>query len=464
LQCHLSNLPHHRYRKFLSGSSLRRRQPRRQPSPSGILWFISIWILAGTQLQAAPENVVSPQVWENERSPSDLTEHLTPITESENPYPIANKLLIPVAEPENLELNPHHSLETTSVPLLPPLEQQPIIIAAPENFNPERRIPPLPPPEPPKPPVSTPTEKPTEAGLASLLRLENLQIDFRDDQDNFGQHNQIIEPTLRVRLPNGQILRFKSGFNTFEQRNFETVTNIPVQIGWEGKIGQVNLQAAGGVDLFNRFPAALNLNFKADAPIFINLTADYKLDSALFLSGIVESGLYKFNAQTLENQIAAWRFGPNVYWQIDRHTSFFSLYRRGIYNDGNIENQTFSRLERKFGQFFVAANLFTWVYQNDRQQKGGYFSPPDFLVYNGEVGWEGDIFKYLRCRVFGNFGQQRLEGGFSEAFSYQGRCTAKISPNVEADFGYGYSNVRNRQTGDSSYNNRSFTGQLRVNF
>ncbi len=39
-----------------------------------------------------------------------------------------------------------------------------------------------------------------------------------------------------------------------------------------------------------------------------------------------------------------------------------------------------------------------------------------------------------------------------------------FSPSVEADFGYGFSNVRNRDTGGSAYNNQSFTGQLRVKF
>lgn len=106
-------------------------------------------------------------------------------------------------------------------------------------------------------------------------------------------------------MPNGQAIRFKSGYNTFEQRDYETVTNIPLQAVWEGKVGPVSLQAGGGVDVFNRLPTALNLNFKADAPIFINLTPDGKLDSGLFLSGLLEQGPYKFNAQTLENQITA---------------------------------------------------------------------------------------------------------------------------------------------------------------
>jgi hypothetical protein len=402
----------HRYRKLLVPCLLGR--------PWGMIWFVSIWIMGGAKLHAAPEEFAS-------------------------------------VVPRELTSMPHDGVEATTVSLNKQL------IAVPENLQPNRDTPVPSQPAPVKPPeVAPPTEKPPEPGSASQLKLEGLQVDFRDDEDNYGQHNQFIEPTFRIRLPNGQAIRFKSGYNTFEQRGFDTVTNIPLQAVWEGKIGRVNLQAGGGVDVFNRLPTALNLNFKAEASIFSSLTSDGKLNSALSLSGVLEQGPYKFNAQTLENQITAWRFGPNVYWQIDPNTSFFTLYRRGQYNDGNHEDQTFSRLERKFGQFFVAANLFTWSYEEDRAQKSGYFSPQDFLVYNGEVGWEGDIAKFLRCRVFGNFGQQRLNGTFDNAYSYQGRCTAKISPNVEADFGYGNSNVRNRAGDD--YNNRSFTGQLRMSF
>jgi hypothetical protein len=136
----------------------------------------------------------------------------------------------------------------------------------------------------------------------------------------------------------------------------------------------------------------------------------------------------------------------------------------GSYNDGNFEQQSFSRLERKIGQFSVAANVFNWIYTRDVQETSGYFSPPDFLVINGEVAFEGNVFENLRCRLATALGRQRLSGEWTSGNSYQARCTAKFSPNVEADFGYGYSNVRNRDTGGSAYNNQSFTGQLRIRF
>ena len=328
--------------------------------------------------------------------------------------------------------------------------------AAPENFNPGLRLPPPLPSELNPPSVS-------KGPVQPVAVLENLQTDFRDDSDNFGQHNQFVEPTVQWRLRNGNKIRFKTGFDSFDQRHFRSVTNIPLQIGWEGKINSVTVQAAVGVDLFNRLPTAPNFDTQIELPIALKTTPKGNLRSGVVISGVLEQGPYKFNAQTLENHITAWRLGPNLFWQIDRNTSLFSSFRLGDYSDGNYEQQSFSRLEHKFGQFSVAANLFTWNYKRDLEHRNGYFSPPDFLDYNGELAWEGDIFKFLRCRLATSLGRQRLKGHFSQGNVYQTRCTAKLSPNVDADFGYAFSNVRNR-TGGSAYNNNSFTGQLRINF
>lgn len=408
-----------------------------------IYWVIVLWIWVGSneQVEAANNIEIFP-----------LVNKLDSTLESKEKEPVTS-----VANLENFYPGSPSPIAPLSVQLPNKLEQ-PILIAAPENFNPELRFAPPSPPEIIKPsPVVTPQES-----ITPVLILESMQTDFRRDLDNFQQHNQIIEPTFQFRLPNNQIIRLRTGFNTFERLGIETVTNIPFQIGWEGKIGKYTVQAAGGVDLFNRLPAALNFRAQVDRPVFINLDKKYQLESGLFTSVIVERGPYKANAQTLENEISAWRLGPNVYWQIDRNTSFFSLYRWGLFNDGNYEQQSFTRLERKLGSFFVAANFFTWRFESDRQESGGYFSPPDFLVYNGEIGWEGDIFEFLRCRVNTTLGRQRLRGDISGGNSYQARCTVKFSDNAELDLGYGFSNVRNLDTGDSPYNNRSLTGQLRI--
>ncbi|MDZ8236798.1 MAG: hypothetical protein RMZ69_06415 [Nostoc sp. ChiQUE01a] len=337
------------------------------------------------------------------------------------------------------------------------------LIAAPENLNPDLRLPP-PRPKPKPPKNSSPPTPSTEPATPSAV-LESIHTDYRYDTDNFGQTNLFIEPTLQFRLRNGNKIFFKTGFDFFDQRGVESVSNFPLQVGWQGKIGQVTLQTAAGIDVFDRLPAAMNLNAKVEVPIMpARVSPSGQLRSLLVLSGNLEQGPYKSNARTLENEITTWRFGPDLFWQIDRNTSLFSSLRLGNYNDGNSEVQTFSRLERKFGQFSLAANLFTWSYDRDLESTSGYFSPPDFLVYNAELAWEGDIAKFLRCRLAANLGRQRLKGEFDNANTYQTRCTVKLSPNIEADLGYSFSNVRNQDTGESAYGGNSLTGQLRVKF
>ncbi|MHC5674771.1 hypothetical protein [Nostoc sp.] len=111
--------------------------------------------------------------------------------------------------------------------------------------------------------------------------------------------------------------------------------------------------------MFNHLPTTINLNAKVEAAISPpQVSPSGRLLSVVVISGNFEQGPYKSNARTLDNQIIAWRFGPDLYWQIDRDTSLFSSLCLGSYNDGNSEVQSFSRLERKFGQFSLATNLY----------------------------------------------------------------------------------------------------------
>ena len=380
----------------------------------GVIYSLGICTFSEAKLQAAQAH----QTW---KSPSELTEEVTKV----NPEPT------------------------------------PILMAAPENFNPDLQLPPVL-PEPPQ--NSSPPTTSTEPGKLDAV-LESIHTDYRYDTDNFGQTNLFFEPTVQFRLNNGNKIFFKTGFNFFEQRGVESITNFPLQVGWQGKIGQVTLQTAAGVDVFNRLPTAINLNAKVEAPISPpRVSSSGQLLSVVVLSGNLEQGPYKSNARTLDSQITAWRFGPDLYWQINRNTSLFSSLRLGSYNDGNSEVQSFNRLERKFGQFSLAANLFTWSFDRNLERTSGYFSPPDFLVYNAEVAWEGDIANFLRCRLAANLGRQRLKGEFDNANTYQTRCTVKVSPNIEVDIGYSFSNIRNQETGESAYSGNSLTGQLRVKF
>ncbi len=419
-----------------------------------VILSAGIWIWDIPKLQAATENSVSTKTVENGKLPPELTQQIPPTGKLEN------------LNPETVS-----SFESSSVELHYPSKPLPQLMAAPENFNPELRLPsaqPLPPqplPAQPLPPQPSPSAPPASTEpVTSAVKLESLTTDFRRDTDKSGQDNLLIEQTAQFRLRNGNRFRLKTGFNSFDQKEIESVTNIPLRVEWEGKVDRVNLTVGGGVDLFDRLPTALNLNAKAEVPFALKVSPSGQLQSVVLVSVVVEQGPYKSNVQTLENQITAWRFGPNIYWQIDPNTSLYSSLRLGSYNDGNFEQQSFSRLERKFGQFSIAANLFNWNYTDDVQQTSGYFSPPDFLVYNGEVAFEGNVFQNLSCRLAATLGQQRLSGEWDNANSYQARCTAKLSPNVDADLGYAFSNTKNQNTGGSGSSRQSFTGQLRIRF
>jgi hypothetical protein len=379
-----------------------------------------------------------------------MTEPLASSASSQDMIAVQTSVPLMLAEPKLAE--PINSVAVLSDrqrhPATPntPSTSSDLISMGPDNYNPELQ---LPLPQPPKlrPPAND--REPSVAGLQSL------QTDFRNDEDTFGQQNRIIEETAQFGLRNGDKIRFKTGFDFFKQRGVESVNNVPIQVGWEHKLtSTTTLKVAAGVDVFDRLPVAPNLDVELQSQVTPGVT----------LFGVLEEGPYKFNAQTLDNQISAWRFGPNIYWQIDRNTSFFSLLRLGSYSDGNVEEQSFSRLERKIGQFSLALNVFNWVYRKDLESRSGYFSPPDFLVYNGEIGWEGDVFKFLRCHLSATLGQQRLKGKVDPASGYQARCTVKISPSVEADLGYASSNVQSRNVGDDNYRSNSITGQLRIKF
>jgi hypothetical protein len=484
-RCYFSDAWVNTYLKFLLGGL--------QPQWVAI-YSLSFWTLAATDLYAATQNNSSPSVPNNSNVVSELMPQGSSVAQQENSAPA-----------------PPNSVEDASLSLHYKLQPQPFLIAAPDNFNPSLRVeetptrltaapdnlnpdqrlpqptpsppqptpqppsnisPPLPPQPTPSPPAKTPAPspprqqppplptppspqpKPAPAAVKPFLDLENIQTDFRQNRDNFGQVNRFIEPTAQFRLSNGNIIRLKTGFNYFESADIDDVSNIPFTVGYETKIDKITVAGGVGVDLFNRLPTAINLNAKVDVPILPRVT----------VSGVVEQGPYKNNAETLQNQITAWRYGANLYWQIDPNTYLFSLLRLGNYNDGNFEQQSFSRLEHKIGDFSIAANLFNWTFTRNAEKTSGYFSPQSFIVFSGEVGFEKEIFDFLRCRVATSLGRQRLNGNAGRGNSYQATCTTRLSPNIDADFGYTYSNVPNRDTGGSAYNNRSFTGQLRLKF
>ncbi len=343
---------------------------------------------------------------------------------------------------ENLEFLPLQELEK----LLN--REQNVILASPNQINPDLHI-----LEPKSSSIEEFITPPKQSpAMTDYAVLESMTINFQGDNDKNGQINQIIEPTWKWRFQDDTVISFQAGFNSFNLAKKQSIYNVPLQFGVEKKLGSVNLSVRAGIDIYDRLPTTANIEVNASLPVANGLT----------LFGFFEQRPYKSNVNTLENQIKIRRAGPNIYWQIDPHTTLFSLYRWGDYSDGNTDQQSFSRLERKLGQFAIAGNLFTWFYERD-SQPNTYFAPRDFLVYTGEISWQGDIFNFLNCRLAINAGEQRGGGSFSPANSYQAKCTIKVSSNIEADLGYSHSNVRKPDTGISS-NSETISGQLRVKF
>ncbi|CAN1212569.1 Porin [Tumidithrix helvetica PCC 7403] len=323
-----------------------------------------------------------------------------------------------------------------------------LLLATPDGFNPglRDRI-----PEPLSVQDFTAPSK-LEPTVIDYAVLDNLKLNFQNSTDSSGQHNQIIEPTWQWRFQDGTVVSFQTGFNSFDLVGKQSVRNVPLQFGIVTKLGSIALDARAGIDVYDRLPTTANFEVNTSMSVLPGMT----------LFGFLEQKPYKSSATSLNNQIKTRRFGPTIYWQLDPYTTLFSLYRWGNYNDGNNEQQSFSRIERKFGQFSVAGNLFIWFY--DREATGNtYFAPPDFLVYSGEVAWEGQVLDILKCRLAANLGEQRGNDAFSPARSFQSLCTLKVSPSIEADLGYTYSNIRKTET-DATSVSEAISGQLRVKF
>jgi len=361
-------------------------------------------------------------------------------------------------------------------PIRQPFEE-PILIAAPQNLDPSLLEQDSPPNstdafEAPAYELADPSESAEPADIGNELgeddliteasvpfvEWDSLELDLKDSLSNFGQGNRILTPVLRGQLANGDTVTLSPGFNQFSLPDLETVIHVPLTLGVEGAIDDVDFALSGGVDIYNRLPIDSHFTVKASTQVWTGAT----------MSVSVHRGPYLFNAETLENGIAAWRYGPDLFWQIDPKTSLFSLLRIGHFNDGNFEQQSFSRLERKFWNGgAIAANVFNWSFQENLESASGYFSPPDFLVASIELSWEQEIIDNISCRAAASVGQQRLNGDWAAGYGHQALCSFTGLPGIGFDLGYSFSNVGNGQTflsEDSAYNNLEVIGGVKTQF
>jgi hypothetical protein len=300
---------------------------------------------------------------------------------------------------------------------------------------------------------------------SSDLVLENVQIDSSYLYNSFFYNTFKIEPSFRFRLPNGNKITFRTGYNflsqdPFRQPNLRPLNIIltPLQLGWEGQVGMFTLKADAKVNIYDKLPTTLSILTSATVPIFPNV----------FLTGKYEQVALESTPSSLEQGITARNYGPTLFWQIDPDMTFFSTYTITNYNDGNRGQQTYSKLERKFGQFSLSGNVVTWG--SDRFADA-YFSAPDFLIYTAGFGWEGDITSYLNLTLQAYLGGQRFNGDGSSASYYVARLTSKISENVDAFFEYTYGDLKNTPGGQrfignvaDLYNQTYLTFQLKAKF
>ncbi|MEM6451597.1 MAG: hypothetical protein AAF703_14925 [Cyanobacteria bacterium P01_D01_bin.105] len=369
---------------------------------------------------------------------------------------------------------------TENVPNVSLSPTQPILLAGPESLNPGLRAPSDAPsptipsvvpsvsgPQPVESPNSgtttdtrdRPSESDSQPETSSnrFITWENLSVGFGSNFDSFDQGSWRLLPTLEGVLSNGDRLAFTTGLSRFSQADIESVTHTPFTVRWKGQRGPAELEIGAGLDIFNRLP--FDTHFDATVSVPISSTAT--------VSVAVEQGPYIFNAQTLENQISNWRYGPNFAWQITPNTNFFSALRFGNYSDGNQEVQSFSRLERSIGDTATAAlTLTTDSFDQDVIDTSGYFSPPDFLIATAELSWQEPISENLTCGLSGSLGQQRLEGQWAVAYNNNVTCSIAFSPKAQVDLGYQISNTSNGQSlfSDNAYTNQSIFGGIRIQF
>jgi hypothetical protein len=310
---------------------------------------------------------------------------------------------------------------------------------------------------------------------SSNFSVEGLELNYEGNFSKGGGDNQIIESSFWFRLNDREFLGFGTGLNMFDEADVETIVNTPIRFSWtsgidpldqefnainrryelpclyvRGVCSEINL----GIDLFDR----LSPEPSFDARIIIPITSTVKLAPAL------EYGAYKFNATTLENQITQFQVGADLDWDLSPETSLSANFRWGDYNDGNSRTSLFVRLGQEIGEFSIAANVFNLSYQRDVQESSGYFSPPDFLIYEGEIAWERTLFDELTCRLAARLGQQRIRSNWDTVYAIQPRCTLRLSPRFQIGAEYEFSNVDSQITGESVYFNHRVLGRLEMKF
>jgi len=316
------------------------------------------------------------------------------------------------------------------------------------------------------PPDSPPSENSKESPKEPTppppdITLDSFVTDFSYQSDNFNLVISSVEPSVIFRLANGNKLSLKTGaVNLRDQPGFQAVTIYPVRVGWEGNIERANVKAGITLNTFSRLPSSVGFDAGVSIPVLPNL----------IVGASFERTPMKYAPSTLEipGTTTYSAYGPNLLWLIDRDTSLFSFISFIDINDGNSGSISFTKLKRNFGQFSVAGNVVTTSYAKDSAPF--IFTPQDFMIYNGELGWQGDLTDFLNLRAQVNLGEQRLRGEWTNALYYEFQLTAKLSPTADAFINYSFGKLsqisyfRAATGADDLYSRTLIVGQLRFRF
>ena len=296
------------------------------------------------------------------------------------------------------------------------------------------------------------TETISEAADIETIDAVFVDANFENDSSS-SKTNQVIDTTIWFlpRSGSSHTPFVRIGANTFQQNGVEEIVNFPLQIGIEKQFKTVSLSAGGGGDFFNRLPTTPSLFAKVA----------WQATPSLSFFGDATYKSYKFSAASLENDIRAIRATSAVFWELDSATNLYGSFTWGDYSDGNQEQQLFASVQRKFGNFFLNASAFFWNYSQDLDN--GYFDPDSYSLYEGEFGWEGRVTDALGCLLSASVGTQRLDQNSSTANSYKGKCTAQLSPRLEAGLGYYYSNIIDSPFEESAQRS-TVSGHVRFSF
>jgi hypothetical protein len=311
-------------------------------------------------------------------------------------------------------------------------ESQPVEAAPTESIQVPVSIPKIPSqdlPTNPTPPIAPSQTKPeTQPRTKPRIKLEELQTDFRVESDKFtkGQFQVIFDSSLNFKVDDLNRFSIGTGSGYFEHPDVDPIWNVPLKLTWQRRFQPLNVEAGVGVDIFDRLPATPNLHLKLDRSLF----------KGFGLSLFADHSVWKPSAKILEDQIMMTQIGPGFYWQIDPKSYLFGSARWGGMSDGNQRFLSFGRYERKMGPVVVGANIFALSFQKDRDER--YFSPPDFLSYNGELGLEGRLFQGLKCRLSGSYGFSRDRGETKPDTNITTRCQVEASQKSSIDFGYNF--------------------------